>query len=127
LGIPFIREYPKQSEKDISRKPLVPMLSPQTVENISTKLTLFMLPPDSQIPRSSVKDNAILPDQRKNCLPLCILRKGTPRSPESGPVLVKRTPNDKYRIKVTWRRQSHLFAHLKEKEKLSRRQFLMKS
>ena len=49
-----------------------------------------------------------------------------PKSPEPGPILVKDTPEEKYGIKVTWRRRRHLFAYLRERGKLSRSQFLVK-
>nr|XP_020042709.1 RAD9, HUS1, RAD1-interacting nuclear orphan protein 1 [Castor canadensis] len=121
-----------QSEKNISRRrPLVPVLSPQSCGDLSVhalqSLPYVCTPPDIQTPESSVKDNTIPPDQRENSLPRCILHTGTTKSPEPGPVLVKDTPEDKYGIKVTWRRRRHLFAHLKEKGKLSRSQFLAKS
>uniref|UniRef100_A0A2K6SQY5 RAD9-HUS1-RAD1 interacting nuclear orphan 1 n=1 Tax=Saimiri boliviensis boliviensis TaxID=39432 RepID=A0A2K6SQY5_SAIBB len=120
LGIPLIRECPNQSEKDVSRRPLVPVLSSQSCGDMSAQAL--------QTPElSSMKEELIPPDQKENNLSSCSLHTGTLSSPEPGPVLVKDTPEDKYGIKVTWRRRKHLFAYLRERGKLSRSQFLVKS
>ncbi|XP_018893804.1 RAD9, HUS1, RAD1-interacting nuclear orphan protein 1 isoform X3 [Gorilla gorilla gorilla] len=76
---------------------------------------------------SSVKEELIPQDQKENSLLSCTLHPGTANSPEPGPVLVEDTPEDKYGIKVTWRRRQHLLAYLRERGKLSRSQFLVKS
>ncbi|XP_049738167.1 RAD9, HUS1, RAD1-interacting nuclear orphan protein 1 [Loxodonta africana] len=131
LGIPLIRESPEQSVK-ISRRPLVPVLSPQScgepsVHTLESPAYVF-LPPDIQTPGSSpVKEKPILPDQKENSLPSCSLRTSTPKSPDPGPVLVKDTPQEKYGIKVTWRRRQNLLACLRERGRLSRSQFLVKN
>ncbi|XP_055137080.1 RAD9, HUS1, RAD1-interacting nuclear orphan protein 1 isoform X2 [Symphalangus syndactylus] len=132
LAIPLIRECPSQSEKDVSRRPLVPVLSPQSCGNISAQalqsLPYVFIPPDIQTPESSSAKEELIPqDQKENSLLSCSLHTGTPNSPEPGPVLVKDTPEDKYGIKVTWRRRQHLLAYLRERGKLSRSQFLVKS
>lgn len=131
-GIPSVTGCSHQSGKDISRKPLIPLLSPQSCGELSAhELQSFpyvFIPPDIQTPESSsVKENSISPDQRENSLASCVLQTGTPTSPEPGPVLVKDTPEEKYGIKVTWRRRRHLLAYLRERGKLSRSQFLVKS
>ncbi|XP_033079101.1 RAD9, HUS1, RAD1-interacting nuclear orphan protein 1 isoform X2 [Trachypithecus francoisi] len=132
LGIPFIRECPSASAKDVSRRPLVPVLSPQSCGDMSAQalqgLPYVFIPPDIQTPESSsVKEELVPRDQKENSLPSCSLHAGTPSSPEPGPVLVEDTPEDKYGIKVTWRRRQHLLAYLRERGKLSRSQFLVKS
>ncbi|XP_039317510.1 RAD9, HUS1, RAD1-interacting nuclear orphan protein 1 [Saimiri boliviensis] len=132
LGIPLIRKCLNQSEKDVSRRPLVPVLSPQSCGDMSAQalqsFPYVFIPPDIQTPElSSMKEELIPPDQKENNLSSCSLHTGTPSSPEPGPVLVKDTPEDKYGIKVTWRRRKHLFAYLRERGKLSRSQFFVKS
>jgi hypothetical protein len=62
-----------------------------------------------------VKDNNISLDRREHRLSNCIIPEGTSGSTERGSVLVKDTLENKYKIKVTWRRQRHLFAHFKER------------
>lgn len=130
LVISLNRESPLQSEKDTPRRPLVPMFSPQSYGEPSMhapqSLPHVFIPPDIQTPDTSpVREDPVSQDQRENIRPRSILA-GAPDSPEPGPVLVKDTPEDMYGIKVTWRRRRHLFAHLKEKGKLSRSQFLVK-
>ncbi|XP_021045828.1 RAD9, HUS1, RAD1-interacting nuclear orphan protein 1 [Mus pahari] len=114
---------PQDSGKDPPRRPLVPLFSPQSCGELSVhvpqSLPHVFTPPDIQTPGSS-------PDQKENSLPSCFLGPRTPSSPEPGPVLVKDTPEEKYGIKVTWRRRRHLFAYLKERGKLDRSQFLVK-
>ncbi|XP_055465359.1 RAD9, HUS1, RAD1-interacting nuclear orphan protein 1 isoform X1 [Psammomys obesus] len=124
------REEPRHSEKDIPRMPLVPLFSPQSCGELSVN-ALQSLPhvftaPDIQTPGSSVREDPISPDQKENSLPSCILGPRTPNSPEPGPVLVRDTPEEKYGVKVTWRRRRHLFAYLKERGKLDESQFLVK-
>ncbi|EGV98487.1 Uncharacterized protein C12orf32-like [Cricetulus griseus] len=137
LLISVNREEPCQSEKDTPRRPLVPLLSPQSCGDLSVhslqSLPRVFMPPDIQTPESSVREGPISvregpisPDQKENSLPDSILGLRTPSSPEPGPVLVKDTPEDKYGIKVTWRRRRHLFAYLKERGKLDESQFLVK-
>ncbi|XP_006987924.1 RAD9, HUS1, RAD1-interacting nuclear orphan protein 1 [Peromyscus maniculatus bairdii] len=124
------REEPCQAEKDTPRRPLVPLLSPQSCGDLSVhalqSLSHVFMPPDIQTPGSSVREDPVSPDQKENSLAGCILGPTTPNSPEPGPVLVKDTPEEKYGIKVTWRRRRHLFAYLKEKGKLDKSQFLVK-
>ncbi|CAH7422027.1 Rhno1 [Phodopus roborovskii] len=124
------REEPCQSEKDTPRRPLVPLFSPQSCGELSVhalqSLPQVFMPPDIQTPESSVREDPISPDQKENNLPGCILGPRTPSSPEPGPVLVKDTPEEKYGIKVTWRRRRHLFNYLKERGKLDKSQFLVK-
>lgn len=121
-----IKACPDQSEKGTPRRPLVPMFSPQSGEasvHALCSLPHAFLPPDIETPDSSVREDAPPPDQKENSLSDCILRPQSPSSPEPGPVLVKDTPEEKYGLKVTWRRRKHLFAYLKERGKLSRTQF----
>lgn len=125
------RGQPQNSEKDTPRRPLVPLFSPQSCGELSVhapqSLPHVFMPPDIQTPGSSVREDPISPDQKENSLPSCILGPRTPSSPEPGPVLVKDTPEEKYGIKVTWRRRRHLFAYLKERGKLDKSQFLVKT
>ncbi|XP_037696098.1 RAD9, HUS1, RAD1-interacting nuclear orphan protein 1 [Choloepus didactylus] len=131
LGIPLIKECPKQLEKDISVRPLVPMLSPQSSGELSMHTlqspAYIFIPPDIQTAESSMKEESIHSDQRKNTLPSCSVYTSTPKSAGPGPALVKDTPEEKYGIKVTWRRRKHLFAYLKERGKLNKSQFLVKN
>lgn len=124
------REEPCLSEKDTPRRPLVPLLSPQSCGELSVhapqSLPHVFIPPAIQTPGSSVREEPASPDQKENSLPGCILGPGAPNSPEPGPVLVKDTPEEKYGLKVTWRRRRHLFAYLKERGKLDKSQFLVK-
>ncbi|KAM6161436.1 RAD9, HUS1, RAD1-interacting nuclear orphan protein 1 [Erethizon dorsatum] len=130
LGIPLVRECPKRSEKDVSRQPLVPMLSPQSCGEPSAHALpsspCVFAAPDIQTPGPSVREDPSPPGQRENSLPVCVYNR-TPRSPEPGPVLVKDTPKEKYGVKVTWRRRRHLLAYLRERGKLSGSQFLVNS
>ncbi|XP_039092232.1 RAD9, HUS1, RAD1-interacting nuclear orphan protein 1 isoform X1 [Hyaena hyaena] len=132
LGIPLTRECANQSEKCISGRPLVPVLSPQSCGELSAhtlqNLPYVLMPPDIQTPESSfVKEGPIPSDQRENSLPSCSFHTSTPKSPDPGPVLVKDTPEEKYGIKVTWRRRHHLFTYLRERGKLNKNQFLVKN
>ncbi|XP_007935256.1 RAD9, HUS1, RAD1-interacting nuclear orphan protein 1 [Orycteropus afer afer] len=132
LGIPLTEECPNQSENSISRRPLVPLLSPRSCGELSVHTLqsppCVFISPDIQTPESSpVKEDPIPSDQRENSLPRCSLHTSTPKSLEPGPVLVKDTPEEKYAIKVTWRRRQHLLACLRERGKLSRSQFLVKN
>lgn len=130
LLISVNREEPCQSEKDAPRRPLVPLLSPQSGGEPSLhalqSLPHVFMPPDIQTPEASVREDSISPDQKENRLPGSILGPRIPSSPEPGPVLVKDTPEEKYGIKVTWRRRRHLFAYLKARGKLDKSQFLVK-
>ncbi|XP_029061786.1 RAD9, HUS1, RAD1-interacting nuclear orphan protein 1 [Monodon monoceros] len=130
-GIPLVRDCPGQPEKDISGRPLVPMLSPQSCGELSAhalqNFPYVFIPPDIQSPESSGQGGPIPSVQRENSLPSCSLHTSTPKSPDPGPVLVKDTPEEKYGIKVTWRRRRHLFTYLRERGKLSRNQFLVKN
>ena len=107
------------------------MLSPQSCGELSAhalqNFPYVFIPPDIQSPESSGQGGPIPSEQRENSLPSCSLHTSTPKSPEPGPVLVKDTPEDKYGIKVTWRRRRHLFTYLRERGKLSRSQFLVKN
>ncbi|KAM6214436.1 RAD9, HUS1, RAD1-interacting nuclear orphan protein 1 [Rhynchocyon petersi] len=132
LGIPLASKCPNQSENDISRRPLVPMLSPPNCGELSVPVcqspAYVLIPPDIQTPESSpVKKDPIPPVQRENSLPSGSHHPSTPKSPDPGPVLVKDTPEEKYGVKVTWRRRQHLLACLREKGKLNRSQFLVKN
>lgn len=131
LGIPLIRDHPSQPEKDISRRPLVPLLSPQSCGELSAQelhsFPYVLLPPDVQTPESLMKGGLIPSEQRENSPPSCSLPTSVPESPEPGPVLVEDTPEEKYGLKVTWRRRRHLFTYLRERGKLSRNQFLVKN
>lgn len=130
VGIPLVRECPTRLEKDISRQPLVPMLSPQSCEELpadtfqSSPCVFAVL--DIQTPGPSVGEDPRPSEQRENSLSVCV-HTCPPHSPEPGPVLVRDTPEEKYGIKVTWRRRRHLFAYLRERGKLSRSQFLVNS
>ncbi|KAB1254411.1 RAD9; HUS1; RAD1-interacting nuclear orphan protein 1 [Camelus dromedarius] len=130
-GTPLIRGCPNQPEKDIARRALVPMLSPQSCGELSApalqNLPYVFTPPDIQTPESSMRGGLVPPEQRGNSLPSGSLHSSTPESPEPGPVLVTDTPEEKYGIKVTWRRRRHLFMYLRERGKLSRSQFLVKN
>ncbi|XP_045392709.1 LOW QUALITY PROTEIN: RAD9, HUS1, RAD1-interacting nuclear orphan protein 1-like [Lemur catta] len=133
LEIPLIKECPNQSERDNSRGPLVPVLWPQSCGDLSVhalqSLPYVLIAPDIQTPESSsVKEEPVpSPEQKENGLPSCSLRTATTSSPESGPIRVKDTPDNKHGIKVTWRRRQHLLAYLRERGKLSRSQFLVKN
>ncbi|XP_071066225.1 RAD9, HUS1, RAD1-interacting nuclear orphan protein 1 [Dasypus novemcinctus] len=132
VGIPLIKECPNQLEKDISGRPLIPMLSPQSSGELSVHVVqspaYVFIPPDIQTPElSSVREEPICPDQRKKGLPSGSLHTSTPKRAGPGPALVKDTPEEKYGVKVTWRRRKHLFAYLRERGKLSRSQFLVKN
>ncbi|XP_002914174.1 RAD9, HUS1, RAD1-interacting nuclear orphan protein 1 isoform X1 [Ailuropoda melanoleuca] len=132
LGIPLTRECPRQSEKRLSRRPLVPMLSPQSCGEVSAhtlqNFPYVFIPPDIQTPESSlVKEGPNPSDQRESSLPSCSFHTSTPKGPEPGPILVEDTPEEKYGIKVTWRRRHHLFAYLRERGKLNKDQFLVKN
>ncbi|KAK1340811.1 hypothetical protein QTO34_017205 [Cnephaeus nilssonii] len=132
LGGPLIQQCPNHSVKDISETPLVPMLSPPSCGEMSAHalqdLPYMFIAPDIQTPESSsVKQGLLPPDQKENSLPSCSLHTSTPESPEPGPVLVKDTPEEKYGVKVTWRRRRHLFTYLRERGKLSKSQFLVKN
>lgn len=109
---------------------MVPMLSPQSCRELSTHtfpdFPCAFIPPDIQTPESLGQGEPIPSELRENSLPSCSLHMSTPKSPEPGPVLVTDTPEEKYGIKVTWRRRRHLFAYLRERGKLSRSQFLVK-
>lgn len=125
LGGPLIQQCPNHSVKGISKRPLVPMFSPPSCGEMSAhalqNLPYVFIAPDIQTPESSsVK-------QKENSLPSCSLHTSTPESPEPGPVLVKDTPEEKYGVKVTWRRRRHLFTYLRERGKLSKSQFLVKN
>ncbi|XP_036920626.1 RAD9, HUS1, RAD1-interacting nuclear orphan protein 1 [Sturnira hondurensis] len=132
LGSPLIRECPSHSEKDMSRRALAPMLSPQHCEELSAhtlqNLPYMFIAPDIQTPESSsVKQEPVPSDQRENSLPGCPPPTSTPESLELGAVLVKDTPEEKYGVKVTWRRRQHLFTYLRERGKLNKSQFLVKN
>jgi hypothetical protein len=95
--------------------------------NFSTrpsKLTSYVHATSYPDQGSSEKDNAIPSDKSKNSLPCHIFHTRTLDFPDPGilGLFWLKTPSktSKYRIKVTWRRQSHLFAYLKERGKLSR-------
>ncbi|KAF6121451.1 RAD9-HUS1-RAD1 interacting nuclear orphan 1 [Phyllostomus discolor] len=132
LGSPLIQECPNHSEKDISRRALVPMLSPQSCEELSAhalqNLPYIFIAPDIQTPESSsVKQLPAPPDQGESSLPGCSRHTSTPESPEPGAVLVEDTPEEKYGVKVTWRRRQRLFTYLRERGKLNKSQFLVKN
>ncbi|XP_006891368.1 PREDICTED: RAD9, HUS1, RAD1-interacting nuclear orphan protein 1 isoform X2 [Elephantulus edwardii] len=132
LGIPLVRKNPNQSENHFSRKPLVPMFSPQSSGELSVHTlqnpAYMFIPPDSQTPESSpVREELTSPNQRENNIPSFPLHPSTPKSPEPDPILGKDTPEEKYGIQVTWRRQQHLLTCLRAKGKLSRSQFLVKN
>lgn len=132
LGGPLIQQSPNHSVKDISGRPIVPMLSPPSYGEMSAhelqNLPYMFIAPDIQTPESSsVKQVGLPPDQKENSLPSCSLHTSTPESPEPGPVLVKDTPEEKYGVKVTWRRRQHLLTYLRERGKLSKSQFLVKN
>ncbi|XP_008048453.1 RAD9, HUS1, RAD1-interacting nuclear orphan protein 1 [Carlito syrichta] len=130
-GTPFISECPSRSGKATSRRPLVPVLSPQSCGDQSTHtlqgVPYAFIPPDIQTPESSfVEEEPVPPEQKENSPPRGPLHTSTPSSPEPGPVLAEDTPEDRYGVKVTWRRRRHLLAYLRERGKLSRSQFLVK-
>lgn len=132
LGGPLIQQCPNHSVKDISEKPLVPMLSPPSCGEMSAhalqNLPYIFIAPDIQTPESSSGKQGLLPpDQKENSLSSSSFHTSTPESPEPGPVLVKDTPEEKYGVKVTWRRRQHLFTYLRERGKLSKSQFLVKN
>lgn len=126
-GTPLGKERPCGSEKGASRQPLVPMFSPQScgepsAHTLQSPLCVFTAL-DIQTPEP-VREGLTPPGQRENSFPVSVYSQ-TPDSPEPGPVLVKDTPEEKYGLKVTWRRRRHLLAYLREQGKLSRRQFLV--
>lgn len=129
-AIPLVRECLSRSERDVSRQPLVPLLSPQSCEEPSAHVlqsSLCVFPaPDIQTPGPSEREDPSPPGQGENSPPVCVYSP-TPDTPDPGPVLVKDTPEEKYGVKVTWRRRRHLLVFLKERGKLSRSQFLVNS
>ncbi|KAG8509012.1 RAD9, HUS1, RAD1-interacting nuclear orphan protein 1 [Galemys pyrenaicus] len=131
IETPLIRECPTQPEQDTSGEPLVPLLSPLGCGELSAhelqSLPYVFIPPDIQTPESSTKDGPTPPDLRENILPARSLYTSTPKSPQSVPILAEDTPEEKYGIKVTWRRRRHLLTYLQEKGKLSKSQFLVKN
>lgn len=132
LGVPLARECPNQADKDVSRRPLVPLFSPQSCGELSARalqdLPYVFIAPDIQTPEPSpVPGGPVPPDQSENSLLSCSLHTSPPESPEPGPVLVKDTPEEKYGVKVTWRRRQHLFAYLRDRGKLSKSQFLVQN
>ncbi|KAM5262985.1 RAD9, HUS1, RAD1-interacting nuclear orphan protein 1 [Ctenodactylus gundi] len=131
-GIPLVVQRLNQSEKDSYRKPLVPVLSPQSGGDLSVQalqsFPYVLTPPDIQTPGASpVREGPAAPEHKDNSLPSFVFHTGAPSSPEPGPVLVKDTPEEKYGLKVTWRRRRHLFVYLRERGRLSRSQFLVQS
>lgn len=131
LARPSITEPPKPPEKKVCRSPLIPVLSPQSQGQPSgharQSFPHAFIPSDIQTPGpASTKEGPATPEQRKNSLLGCSLHTGTPKSTEPGPVLVEDTPEEKYGIKVTWRRRQQLLAHLQERGKLSRSQVHVK-
>ncbi|KAM4819639.1 RAD9, HUS1, RAD1-interacting nuclear orphan protein 1 isoform 1-T2 [Thomomys bottae] len=128
-GIPVTPQGPSNHpEKAVSRRrPLVPLLSPQSSEDMSAQslhsLPHVFVPLDIQTPEAAF----IPPDQKENSPSTCILHAATPKRREPGPVLVKDTPEEKYGVKVTWQRRRHLLAYLSERGKLSRSQFHVRS
>lgn len=131
IEIPANKECPAQSEQDVSGRPLVPMLSPQSGGELSAhelqSLPYMFIPPDIQTPESSAKEGPTSPDLRQNILPSGSLYTSTPKSPQPMPVLAEDTPEERYGMKVTWRRRRHLLTYLQERGKLSKSQFLVKN
>nr|XP_004610656.1 unnamed protein product [Sorex araneus] len=102
-GVPA---HPRPPGKGVCRSPLVPVLSPQAQARPGCPHA--PTPPDLRTP-----EPAAAPGQGEN-------------SPEPGPVLVRDTPEDKYGLKVTWRRRQQLLAFLQDRGKLSRSQVHVK-
>ncbi|XP_068957212.1 RAD9, HUS1, RAD1-interacting nuclear orphan protein 1 isoform X2 [Petaurus breviceps papuanus] len=127
-----VMDFPLQCPKDTARSSLIPQ-SPQRCTELSSRdlenLGYMVIPPDIQTPKQSpVKDSGHIPtDQRQHMRRSCPLLMDPPKSPDSGPVLVADTPEEKYGLKVTWRRRYRLLTHLREKGKLSMSQFLVKT
>ncbi|XP_007526332.1 RAD9, HUS1, RAD1-interacting nuclear orphan protein 1 [Erinaceus europaeus] len=130
-GIPCSRELSIPAEKDASGRVLVPMISPQSCGPLSqhTPSLPHVFPlPSLHTPGTSPGNPAPPPpDPRRTRRPHSSHCIAIPRSPEPGPVLVTDTPEDKYGVKVTWRRRRHLLAYLQEHGKLSESQFLVHS
>ncbi|XP_072510136.1 RAD9, HUS1, RAD1-interacting nuclear orphan protein 1 isoform X2 [Notamacropus eugenii] len=128
-----VMDFPIQCPKDTARKSLVPLLSPQSCAELSShdlqNSGYMVIPPDIQTPEQSpVKDSGHIPtDQRQHMRKSCPLLMDPPKSPDPGPVLVADTPEEKYGLKVTWRRRYQLLTYLREKGKLSMSQFLVKT
>lgn len=124
---PSTTERPQQPAKKICRSPLVPLLSPQSQgESLGHARQSFphaFIVPDIQTPElASVGQGPATPDQRQSSAPGGSLHTSTPKGTEAGRVLVEDTPEEKYGLKVTWRRRQQLLAYLQETGRLSRSQ-----
>ncbi|XP_055973761.1 RAD9, HUS1, RAD1-interacting nuclear orphan protein 1 [Sorex fumeus] len=96
----------KPSGKGVCSSPLVPVLSPQSQASPGCPHACTL--PDIRTPEPAAASR-----QGENSLP------GAPMGTEPGPVLVRDTPEDKYGLKVTWRRRQQLLAFLQDRGKLS--------
>ncbi|XP_027712234.1 RAD9, HUS1, RAD1-interacting nuclear orphan protein 1 [Vombatus ursinus] len=127
-----VMDFPMQCPKDTARRPLNPLFSSQSCGELSShdlqNSGYMVIPPDIQTPEQSpVKDSGhISTDQRQHMRRSCPLM-DPPKSPDPSPVLVADTPEEKYGLKVTWRRRYQLLTYLREKGKLSMSQFLVKT
>ncbi|XP_003771367.2 RAD9, HUS1, RAD1-interacting nuclear orphan protein 1 [Sarcophilus harrisii] len=128
----LVMECPMQCPKDTFRRPLIPIFSPQSCGELSShdfqNSDYMVIPPDIQTPEQSpVKDSGHIPtDHRQHVKRSCPLLTDPPKSPDPGPVLVADTPEEKYGLKVTWRRRHQLLCYLREKGKLNMSQCLVK-
>ncbi|XP_043823303.1 RAD9, HUS1, RAD1-interacting nuclear orphan protein 1 [Dromiciops gliroides] len=126
-------ECPVQCPKDTARRSLIPVFSPQSCRDISShelqNSGYMLIPPEIQTPEQTpVKDSGHIPtNHRQHMKKSCPLLMDPPESPDSEPVLVADTPEEKYGLKVTWRRRYRLLTYLREKGKLSMSQFLVKT
>ncbi|XP_020857269.1 RAD9, HUS1, RAD1-interacting nuclear orphan protein 1 isoform X2 [Phascolarctos cinereus] len=125
-----VMDFPMQCPKDTARRPLIPLFSPQSYRELSShdlqNSGYVVIPPDIQTPEQSpVKD--IPTDQRQPTRRSFPLLMDPPKSPDPSPVLVADTPEEKYGLKVTWRRRYQLLTCLREKGKLSMSQFFVKT
>lgn len=123
---PSTTERPQQPAKKICRSPLVPLFSPQSqAEPLGHARQSFphtFIVPDIQTPEpASVGQGPATPDQRQSSAPGGS-HTGTPKGTEPARVLVEDTPEEKYGLKVTWRRRQQLLAYLQETGRLSRSQ-----
>ncbi|XP_074050760.1 RAD9, HUS1, RAD1-interacting nuclear orphan protein 1 [Macrotis lagotis] len=126
-------EHSSKCSKDTARRSLIPIFGPESCgelpfQDLQNSGYMF-IPPDIQTPeKSPMRDSGhTLTDPRQQMKRSCPLLMDPPESPNSGPILVADTPEEKYGLKVTWRRRNQLLTYLRKKGKLSTSQFLVKT
>ncbi|XP_036624700.1 RAD9, HUS1, RAD1-interacting nuclear orphan protein 1-like [Trichosurus vulpecula] len=113
------REAPGLEEHEEARRPPILPPSPKSCAPRRSH------PPNPETPGlpSAVGETADTGDQGRGPCPLHLDRPQTP--PPGPPPLVVDTPEEKYGLKVTWRRRYHLVSFLRERGKLSLSQILV--